>query len=75
MKLNNIIPSNPSHPIKMKNLQELPVVRTAQNRRIGTAPATLNTNSYSFLSFSYRYESGDERMIFDKKYEIGIRLV
>ena len=74
IKLNNAIPSNPSHPIRMKILQELPVIRTAQNRRIGTSPAILNTNSYSFVSFDYRYLQADQKMTFSKSYEVGIRL-
>jgi hypothetical protein len=73
MKLNTAVPSNPSKPIRMKILQEIPIIRTAQNRRIGTSPATLNTNSYTFVSFSYRYSREDEKMSFSKNYEVGIR--
>ena len=58
----------------MKILHELPVIRTAQNRRIGTALATLNTHSHSFMSFEYRYLLADQRMTFNKSYEVGVRL-
>ena len=44
-----------SRPTRTKNVTELSVIRTAQNRRIGTTVTSLNPHSPSFLAYNYRY--------------------
>jgi hypothetical protein len=49
------------------------VIRAAQNRRIGTAPVTLNLHAPTFISFDYTWSPADGRLNFSKNYEVGLR--